>query len=105
MAVKIGSLFGDVTLSTKNLDKGIRQANKKLRAFGRTSSGLGKQIAVGIGAPLSLVGGMAVKTFAGFEQSMAKVKAVSGATADEFNALEASAKKLGSSTRFTATQV
>lgn len=40
-----------------------------------------------------------------FEQSMANVKAISGATGAEFNKLESSAKKLGASTKFTASQV
>ena len=40
-----------------------------------------------------------------FEQSMANVKAISGATGIEFRKLESSAKQLGASTKFTASQV
>lgn len=40
-----------------------------------------------------------------FEDSMAKVKALSGASGDEFEALKDKAKELGSSTRFTASEV
>ena len=40
-----------------------------------------------------------------FELEMAKVKAVSGATAEQFNLLEKSAKDLGASTQFTASEV
>ena len=46
-----------------------------------------------------------VKTIKEFEQQMATVKAITGATGEEFLALEKSAKDLGSTTQFTATQV
>jgi TP901 family phage tail tape measure protein len=62
-------------------------------------------MSMSITAPLVAMGGLAVKTFAEFEQSMAKVNAVSGATATQFKALNQLAKDLGASTRFTATEV
>jgi len=55
---------------------------------------------VGIGATAVL--GKVVKTFAGFEQTMANVKAVSGSTAEEMAKLSASARELGATTKFSA---
>ena len=46
-----------------------------------------------------------VNTIKEFEQQMANVKAITGATNDEFLELQASAKELGSTTQFTASQV
>ena len=46
-----------------------------------------------------------IKTISEFEQQMANVKAVTGATASEFAQLEKLAKDLGASTQFTATEV
>lgn len=46
-----------------------------------------------------------IVTFKDFEFQMAKVKAISGANEKEFQRLEASAKKLGRTTFFTASQV
>ena len=46
-----------------------------------------------------------IGTFSEFEFTMAKVKAVSGATGDEFKKLTESAERLGRSTFFTASQV
>ena len=66
---------------------------------------VGKSMSTSLTAPLVLMGGLAVKVFADFEQSMAKVQAVSGATGAEFQKLNTLAKDLGISTRFTATQV
>ena len=55
--------------------------------------------------PLLAVGAGAFKTSVEFESSMAKVKAVSGATGKEFKELEKKARALGSSTTFTASEV
>lgn len=45
-----------------------------------------------------------INTFKDFEQGMANVKAISGATGEEFEALTATAKQLGESTQFSAAQ-
>jgi len=46
-----------------------------------------------------------VQTYAGFEQGLANVKAVSDATSEEMKALSAEAKKLGASTAWSAKEV
>jgi hypothetical protein len=66
---------------------------------------VGKNLSVGLTAPIAGLGVLAVKTFATFEQSMAKVEAISGATSQELIALKKSAEDLGASTRFAATDV
>lgn len=45
-----------------------------------------------------------ISTFKDFEQEMANVKAISGATGEEFEALKSTAKQLGESTMFSAAQ-
>lgn len=45
-----------------------------------------------------------VNTFANFEATMSKVKAISGATADDMKILTAKAKEMGATTKFTATE-
>ena len=45
-----------------------------------------------------------INTFKDFEQGMANVKAISGATGEEFDALSNTAKQLGESTMFSAAQ-
>ena len=102
---KIGSLFASIALDTRGLRTGINKATRMLSGFGSNLQTVGRNIGMGIGLPLTALGATSVKTFAGFEQSMAKVRAVSGATAKEFSELSKVAKDLGASTRFTATQV
>lgn len=61
----------------------IQQAINKLQDFARETMSLG----------------------IGFTSSMSNVQAISGATADELDALETSARELGASTQFSATEV
>ena len=87
------------------LTRGLKIASSKMRRFGSQAKSLGTTLSRGISAPLIGLGALSVKTFSGFEAEMSKVKAVSGATADQFNRLEDQAKKLGATTTFTATEV
>ena len=48
--------------------------------------------------------GAAVRVIADFEQAMSNVRAVSGATEEQFASLSSEAQRLGSTTRFSATQ-
>lgn len=61
-------------------------------------------LALGAGAVLGAFG-KCVSTAAGFEDQMAKVGAISRASAADMQALEAKARELGASTQFTASQV
>ena len=60
-------------------------------------------VAVGVAAAVMFVS--AVKRAAEFEQAMAMVKAVTGATGEEFEDLEAKAKSLGQTSKFTMVQI
>lgn len=65
----------------------------------------GRNLTRNVTAPLVGLATVAGKTFMDFEQSMLKVKAISGATGEQFKMLEQDAKRLGSTTMFTASQV
>ena len=87
------------------LISGLNKAERALDQAGRKMQATGKKLTFELTAPIAAFGAIAVSTFAEFEHQMSKVKAVSGATGDEFKALEADAKRLGGSTIFTATEV
>jgi len=87
------------------LTRGLKVASSKMRRFGSQAKSLGTNLSRSISAPLIGLGAISVKTFSSFEAEMSKVKAVSGATADQFKRLESQAKELGATTTFTATEV
>jgi hypothetical protein len=87
------------------LVSGLNKAERAMDRAGKKMQAVGKNLTMKVTAPIVGMGAVAVNTFQGFELQMAKVKAVSGATGEEFKALEADAKRLGASTIFSAKQV
>jgi len=78
---------------------------RQLQASGRKMKAVGRSMSMSLTAPIVGLGAAATKTFATFEQSMAKVKAISGATGSAFKDLEGTARQLGMTTRFSASEV
>jgi hypothetical protein len=94
-------------LVTRENILGLDSFTKKL---GKSFSRLGTSIGGAVVALFAVqkVGQLfsnALDTIKEFEQQMANVKAITGATASEFAQLEKSAKELGATTQFTATEV
>lgn len=89
-------------------ERGSRVVQRNLRDIGgaaeRSSKGLGvlRTALGGLGAGMALRS--TVQTIASFEQALSTVRAVSGATGDQFEDLRDKAMALGRDTRFTATQ-
>ena len=101
----LGDLILKLGVNAREFDKGLGKSMRKLNTFGKNTKKLGKSLTTSLTLPLAAIGGASFKVAADFEASMAQVKAVSGATADEFKLLEQNALDLGSSTKFTASEV
>ena len=101
----IGLLTFAFGANMKGFDRALKNSQKKLKKFGKNIQRTGQNLSRNLTLPIAALGVGALKTFADFEQSMLKVKAVSGATDTQFAALTKSAKDLGSTTMFTASQV
>ena len=94
MAENLGEARLRLTADSKKLDSTLKRVQAQTRKVGFAMAAVGTAIAVPLAA--------AVKIFAEYEQSMAQVRAVSGATAEEFAALDAIAREMGRTTVFTA---
>src|SRR5690606_11643756 len=81
--------------------EGVRRANSEAGNAVASFATLGRAISAVAGTVVfrTLIGGMAE-----FQQAMLQVKAVSGATTEEFAALEKQARELGATTIFSAKQ-
>ena len=102
---RVKDLVVNIGASTKGLNKELGKARSAFsRTFGNIQK-MGSSLTKSVTLPLAAIGGSAVKVFADFEQGMAQVEAISGATDKQFKALTADAKRLGMATRFTATEV
>lgn len=85
-------------LQTKEFQKGINSIKKQLDGFTRFVKS-----AFALGS-ITMFGRQMVQVGKDFENAMARVQSVSNATTDEFKKMQAEAQKLGSTTRYTATE-
>lgn len=76
----------------------------KFTAVGQKMKGIGKSMSMYVTAPLVGLGAIAAKTGIEFDDSMAKVQAVSGATGQDLDKLRDKAKEMGAKTKFSASQ-
>jgi len=102
--IRAGRAFVELFADDSKLVRGLRSAQRRLRAFGQSVTALGRRMAVASVATLAPIA-VATKIFASFGDQMAKVKAVTGATDAAFAGLTDRAKELGRTTSFTASQV
>lgn len=99
-----GSIIIDSELNDKGLEQGIKNIQGKLEGAGKKLQSIGGSLTKNLTLPLTAAAGFAVKLGMDFEQGMAQVAAISGASAEEMAAMEAQARELGSTTKFSALQ-
>lgn len=87
--------------TNRNIDRMNRSIN---RATGSTDGLLSKIKQLAAASAITILVKLSFDTFANFEQEMARVRAISGATAEEYKLLENSARELGRNTTFSATE-
>ena len=116
MAVNMGTAIAYLELDTSKFSKGFVSAYNDLKVFGDKSAtaeqklnGLssafkatGGLLSKRVTLPIVGVGAAAVKTATDFEAGMSEVKAISGATATEFDALRDKAIEMGAKPKFSA---
>lgn len=112
--VDLGSIVAHLRLEmsdfNSNLNRAVEQVQQTqnsfsgLKATGESLSTVGTALTAGITAPVVALGASVVKTQMTFEHSMSKVKALSGATGSDLKLLENTAKQMGATTVFSASE-
>lgn len=119
MSFNLGTAIGYLDLDTSKFKKGFQSALGDLETFSKSSTGVsGKLTSLGsaftsvgstltknVTLPLVGVGAVGLKVASDFEKGMSEVKAISGATGKEFDALRDKAVELGADTAFSAGEV
>ena len=72
--------------------------------FGKAAQDVGKSMSKKLTAPILGAGGIVSKFAMDFDSEMSKVKAISGASGDEFDQLRDKAREMGAKTKFSATE-
>ena len=113
-AERVFSIFGEVSIDHEAALQGLAQVEDQsvrtarslgdsLRDTGQQIEGVGRQITMAT-APLAALHGASIAIASGFEESMQRVRAITNATDEDFARLEATARELGATTRFSATE-
>ncbi|MBZ9608629.1 phage tail tape measure protein [Clostridium estertheticum] len=95
-----GRIIIDTLLDSHGIENGL---GKLGGIAGVALKGVGLAVA-GVGTALLGIGGYAVKVGSDFEAGMSKVKAISGASAEDMVKLSNKAKEMGATTKFSATE-
>lgn len=94
-----------VQIDPKGAQLGAKQVEGSLNRVGRAATRTSSLIARAFSVAVIAAGiTSAIRTLASFSQEMSTVRAVTGATEEDFKRLSDEAQRLGSTTRFTATQ-
>jgi TP901 family phage tail tape measure protein len=120
MAVDLGSAEGKITLDISQFVQALKEAQTQTQTTSQNINGAtnssqqnfksavsnvaasGAILTAGVTVPVVAMGKSVIETSKSFDQSMANVKAISGATSDEYDILSAKAREMGDQTRFSA---
>lgn len=101
--IRAGKAF--VELATRDkLTAGLKKVQRQLRAFGNYANQVGRSLtAVGLLAGAGFA--ISTKALVAFDDRMRQVRAVTGATEQQFKALTEEARRLGAATSYSASEV
>lgn len=114
--IELAPLVVEVNAKLDNFNNGMdkveqkgeqtaKNATTRLNKIGSGLEKVGGKLTTHVSVPLVAVGTIAAKTGMDFEAEMSRVKAISGATGEQFKMLEDQALSLGQSTAFSASEV
>jgi TP901 family phage tail tape measure protein len=120
VAVDVGSAVGYLDLDISGFLAGLKSAQSEadtaskniatkignnFQSVGKSLTTAGSTLTKKVTIPLVGIGTAGLKVATDFEKGMSEVKAISGATGKDFDALRAKAIELGGSTSFSANEV
>ncbi len=102
--VKAGGAYVELTTRSSQFLKGLEAAQKRLKSFGASTRLLGTKLTgLGVAAATPVAGSLAVYT--NFDDAIRAAGAAANATGETFESLRKTAKHLGATTSFSATEV
>ena len=102
--IKAGRAYVEVTADSSKLRRSLGEAQAQLRSFSKSCTAMGREM-LALGGAMSLPFALAERSFAGFDDRMRLVQAVTNSTGEAFESLTKTAQRLGRETSFTAQQV
>ena len=103
MATDQFTVKGSIIMNTEGFERGMNRASRKLKTFGAAASRSGREITSTLSIPMAILAGAAVKVATEFELAQRKIQALN--PKGNIDRLTKSARELGASTIFTASEV
>jgi TP901 family phage tail tape measure protein len=94
---------GVVNKITGNMTSAFKGVGQSITNTGKQISDVGKSLTAWT-APIAIIGGFGLKTFANFEDVLAEIAARTGATGDEMDIVKQKALDMGAATVFSGTE-
>ncbi len=88
----------------KKIPNNLQIVGQQMQSVGDKLNKVGSTMTKTITTPIAAIGVAAVKTASDFDTSMSKVRALSGATGDDYDRLRDKAREMGATTRYSATE-
>jgi TP901 family phage tail tape measure protein len=104
-AVQVASLFVSIGANLQGLNKGLGDAQNKLRQAGSSLMGIGTKLTMGVTAPLLGLGTAAVKMAGDFEEQMGLMEIAARGAGGEFDTMREFALKMGATTIYNAREM
>lgn len=114
LSTVVGSIIAKLQLNIDNFAANMKNAEDQLSKIEDKFSGfsdigsrftdVGKSLTLGVTTPIVGLGAAIVKTTSDFDTAMSNVKAISGATGEDFERLKEKAKEMGATTQFSASE-
>lgn len=108
---KIESASGTLSNSAKKIGTSFAEAQERTKGFrvsmekvGKSITGVGKKMSIGVTAPLLAFGGFAIKTGIDFENAMENLEVRAGLTGEALKEVAKSVDHIVTGTKFTSAQ-
>ena len=101
---RLNNELNEVPNGLQIMGQNMQTAGQKIKSVGKGMETAGKGLSKYVTAPIVGLGTLAVKTTADFDTSMSNVRAISGATGEEFEALRNKAREMGATTKYSASE-
>lgn len=100
----MAGVFVDIGVNIDGLTAGLAKAGAAVDRFGKKAMEVGQNLSLTLSAPIIAFGVDTLRVAGNFESAMNGVGAISNATEDQIKDLTASAREMGATTQFSATE-
>lgn len=94
-----------LNLDMKDFNTKMKSVGSQTSKLGNNMKSVGKTMTTAMAVPMGLMGGAVIKFGSDYEATMSKVQAMTGANGKEMDKLGGTAKKLGETTKYSASEV